>query len=772
MSALTPRYRPTPTAWIDVAVVTVLSVVGVVGFTPAFGDWHYLGAALGGLLVGSIAGIAAALYRLPALLTALVAVAAYFLFGSLFAMSPAATLGFLPSLETISGLTFGAVFGWADIVTLNTPIGAPSYITVVPYVASWLVGLVSVTLALRWLSTRARFTPLAGAALLLGPAALLLAGILMGTEDPFYAAFRGVGFAVVALVWLGWRSRPTAENGGTRGRLVLRRKLVGTAALVAAAIAAGSLSGFVVSPVVEDRFVLRDYVEPPFDPLEFPSPLSAFRNYSKLNTDEVIMTVSGLREGDLVRLASLDSYDGVLWSVSGAQQASGGSGSYALVGQTLPDPQFEVDGTSELTVTIGEYEDVWLPSVGYATGVVFTGADSRTLAAGLRYNIASGTGIVTSGLKKGDTYRLESASPAEPGDLKDVSPASVSLPPSVDIQVVGAKALEFAGSAVSPFEKLDNIADYLATQGYLRKGLASEAPPSSRAGHGADRLIQLFSSTYMVGDAEQFASAFALMVRSLGYPSRVVMGFAPPEGATGTVEITGEDVTAWVEVAFDGVGWVPFYPTPEQTEVPQDQVPQPQTKPQPQVRQPPRSIENPEALVSPIEIDDEEKEEEDAFTIPGWVWVVAAWVGIPAAIYLLPLLLVGLIKRRRRQRRRTNGTPVDRVAAGWDEFLDSYAEFGYPLPTSRTRTQHAADVAQKAAVEPGSVLTLANDADRVVFSGRDADPAQVDAYWADAIAEIERMSGSAGRWRRFVNRFYVRPRKKQVAPPITHPPRR
>jgi 8-oxo-dGTP pyrophosphatase MutT (NUDIX family) len=87
----------------------------------------------------------------------------------------------------------------------------------------------------------------------------------------------------------------------------------------------------------------------------------------------------------------------------------------------------------------------------------------------------------------------------------------------------------------------------------------------------------------MIGDEEQYASAFALMARSLGYPARVVMGFAPevPDGG-GTVTVTGDDVTAWVEVAFDGVGWVPFAPTPDETDIPQDQVPKPQSEPQPQ----------------------------------------------------------------------------------------------------------------------------------------------------------------------------------------------
>ena len=49
----------------------------------------------------------------------------------------------------------------------------------------------------------------------------------------------------------------------------------------------------------------------------------------------------------------------------------------------------------------------------------------------------------------------------------------------------------------------------------------------------------------------------------LGYPSRVVMGFT-----VAGADVKGDDVDAWAEVAFDGIGWVAFDPTPENTDVP------------------------------------------------------------------------------------------------------------------------------------------------------------------------------------------------------------
>ncbi|MFR5004333.1 MAG: transglutaminase domain-containing protein [Bifidobacterium dentium] len=128
----------------------------------------------------------------------------------------------------------------------------------------------------------------------------------------------------------------------------------------------------------------------------------------------------------------------------------------------------------------------------------------------------------------------------------------------------------------------------------------------SRAGHGNYRIDQLLAGTAMVGDSEQYVSTMALMARSLGLSSRVVLGFLPKNeegdiseerterhGKSTTTEFTGNDVTAWVEIKLDGYGWVSFYPTPKETKVPDEN--QNLTPPNPQtlVRQPPVPLTDP-----------------------------------------------------------------------------------------------------------------------------------------------------------------------------------
>lgn len=61
------------------------------------------------------------------------------------------------------------------------------------------------------------------------------------------------------------------------------------------------------------------------------------------------------------------------------------------------------------------------------------------------------------------------------------------------------------------------------------------------------------------GYCAYFATAFTLMARSLGYPARYVQGFCVPGNAS---EVLSGEAHAWPEVYFEGVGWIPFEPTP------------------------------------------------------------------------------------------------------------------------------------------------------------------------------------------------------------------
>ncbi len=65
------------------------------------------------------------------------------------------------------------------------------------------------------------------------------------------------------------------------------------------------------------------------------------------------------------------------------------------------------------------------------------------------------------------------------------------------------------------------------------------------------------------GYCEQFASAMAIMLRTIGIPSRLVIGYAPDskDYLTGFINVYADDAHAWVEV-LTPYGWIPFDPSP------------------------------------------------------------------------------------------------------------------------------------------------------------------------------------------------------------------
>ncbi|SFR75262.1 Transglutaminase-like superfamily protein [Agromyces sp. CF514] len=753
----------------DLVVLSVLSVVAILGYETSFGDLDFLLAAAAGIVVGTAAAVLGSLFRLGVLTTAVLGLAMYFVLGTPFTMPDSAIFGVLPSLTSLAGLAIGAVYGWADILTIGTPVEAPYYVAVVPYVAGWAVALVGSMLVLRWLPRRR--TVMRSAVLLIGPILLFVSGILLGTDEAFYAGVRGVAFAVIALVWLAWRRGSDVETDEAGARRLRAQKLRGSIVVVAGAVVIGAVAGLALAPVAPERFVLRDQVVPPFDPLEFSSPLAGFRNYTKDLAEEPLFTVTGLGPGDTLRLASMNSYTGRLWNVAGPGD-SDDDGGYAITGETLPQPPLaDLGSRRSIEVETLAYDDVWLPTVGYGSELRLEDAGSADRAGDLRYNAAAGTAVLTSGLADGARYRLDAKVQDTPSDeaLADVPVAAIELPPIENVpDVVTAKGEEYVGDATTPIEQLRNIERGLKTNGFLSHGLASDAV-ASRAGHGADRLIELFTRSSMVGDEEQYAAAMALMVRQLGYPARVVMGFAP-EIAQGqdSVDVLGGDVTAWVEVPFEGVGWISFDPTPDETDAPQEQTPKPQSEPQPQVRQPPRAEAVEDDLLSTVEIDDTDDEDKDRpFRVPGWVWAVSASIGIPLAIVFVPMLLVGLAKDRRRRRRRGRANEIA-AAAAWDELIDRYAELGFEPPerSSRLQTARALEhqVAEQGVVptsDPGALrlTSLAASVDRDVFDGQQVASDTVVKRWSEADAAAAAVSAAVGRSRRLIARYRLNRRR-------------
>jgi hypothetical protein len=360
---------------------------------------------------------------------------------------------------------------------------------------------------------------------------------------------------------------------------------------------------------------------------------------------------------------------------------------------------------------------------------------------------------VLGGLTSGDSYRLDAVSrPEVPiNALKGARPGSARLP-AVGVMPDGVKdAIErytsTGSSDVTGGDALAAALHGLVADGYISHGLGTDEP-KSRSGHGADRITELLTSVPMIGDQEQYAVTAALMARQLGFPARVVLGFAVPAGQStaGAVAFTGADVSAWIEVQTRADGWVTVDPNPPVRPVPQKKpdVPKQVARPQSVVPPPPAVPDQDQNQPPAPHISDDSKHD-----LAMWLTVlliaaqVLGWMLLGAAIVAAPFLTVIAAKWRRRARRRSATTATERITGGWREFADAALDHGYLPPPSATRSEVASSVG---GMRP---RVLAAVADRAVFGPAAPSPADADQVWR-AVDELRNGLGSGKtRWQRF-----------------------
>jgi hypothetical protein len=500
--------------------------------------------------------------------------------------------------------------------------------------------------------------------------------------------------------------------------------------------------------------VLRDVVIPPFDVRAYPSPLQSYRGYVRDFADEPLFTVSGMPAGSRVRLAAMDAYSGTVYNVS-----EGGAGSSSAFVPVRPAMSPDAKGTeATVHVEIEGLKGVWMPEIGAVTQVDFSGARADDLRRAANYNAATQTAVVTSGLSKGVAYDLQVVVPDDYSDkaLADVPFAPIRMPEQdgvpQDFVEIASKAV---ADAETPIEQVRALQTWLSDSGFFSHGLEGE--PLSRAGHGAERISTMLAAEQMVGDDEQYAVAMSLLANELGMPARVVMGFHPDEDAAKdpVFTATGENLHAWVEVAFDGVGWVPFDPTPPEDQVPSDQTTKPRADPKPQVLQPPPPQQEPVDL--PPTVPDEREKDDDQNSAAGIVGLVLAIAGGTAGVLLLllaPFVVIGGLKASRRRRRLEAERRADRISGGWNEIVDNAADYGTPVRPGATRLEDA-DIVTAAFAQP-QVLTLARRADAEVFGPADPSDAEVEEFWRQVDEIVAGMAQSTTFWGRLRARLSLR----------------
>ncbi|PZQ91808.1 MAG: transglutaminase domain-containing protein [Leifsonia xyli] len=733
-----------PAAIGDVLQLWLALGIAAVMLWPIYQSSAYLALAVGAILLGTVIAVLGAVFRWPAWIVLLVTVAGFALTGVPLAVPGQAVGGVLPSFAGLVDLFSGAVLGWKQLLTITLPVGDYQSLLVPAFVLLLVATVVAVSIALR-----VRYGEFAA----IPPVVVFVVGIVFGPSAASHPVPLGIAMLVVSIGWISWRrwrrrravgrvQDRDAASAGFRFGVEARTLLAG--ALVMLFAAGGSVAVAGTLTPNGDRDVLRNAVAQPFDPRDYPSPLSSFRRYLREGTaDTTMLEVKGLPTGARIRIATLDSYDGVVYAV-GSARVDSASGTFVRV-PTRIDQSVPGGTRADLTVTVEGYSGVWVPTVGRLEQIDFTGSGSARLDDGFAFNNPTGTAADLAGVGSGDSYRLEAVLPPDRDldSLRTAVPGSADVPRTVDPPEELSTALDsYVQGVEGSGAQLVAAIQRLRADGYISHGLSADEP-ASRSGHSLDRIAELFSGAQMIGDAEQYAVAAALMATRLGFPTRVVVGFAPEsEGADTTTVVRGSDISAWIEVDTASDGWVAIDPVPPVRPIPEEEPEQP------------TPISRPDTIVPPpvdrVDPRDEQSDQDTTADTPAApdatleVLLQAARIGgivlLAIAIVLAPFLVVIGAKVRRRYLRRTGSTALARIRGGWDEFADLVVDHGLAAPPAATRTELAAAVGTL----PSRVLAAV--VDRAVFAPDPPREADAERVWV-AIGEL-RASLDSGRTRR------------------------
>jgi transglutaminase-like putative cysteine protease len=264
----------------------------------------------------------------------------------------------------------------------------------------------------------------------------------------------------------------------------------------------------------------------------------------------VIFTVTADREA-YWHADAYDRYTGSRWIRSGQlvtyeaplRHPDGATTTVQQTFRAVVPPEVDIEGFSLQVMPAA-----WKP-VRVLDGAQFTAVTS------------TGTFVPTEGLDDGEKYtvvsevpdstptRLRNAGTAYPREIRD---RYLQVPESTPDRV-GRRTREVAGEAATPYDAARAI------EAWLEANKEYSWDADRPAGDLADAFLFSLDRGYCV----HYATAMAVMLRTLGIPARLATGYTTGQRvAEDRWIVRGLDSHAWVDVYFPGSGWITFDPTP------------------------------------------------------------------------------------------------------------------------------------------------------------------------------------------------------------------
>ena len=261
------------------------------------------------------------------------------------------------------------------------------------------------------------------------------------------------------------------------------------------------------------------------------------------------------------RGVSLAEFDGHTWSNRKGQHILSRRPDTSFDPPNNDAPGLANDAASVAREKIIHYR-VLMEPIG--TNVFFLAPWARSVRGNYRVLSGDSGGAVYNSDSDHTISRYEATSDIAKPSADELRKAGLNYPPQISGTYlhfsqldprIPRLAADITRSAKNDYDKAAAIENYLKT----RFGYTLQLPQTTVKDPLANFLFERKQ-----GHCEYFASSMAVMLRTLGIPSRVVNGFRSDEfnDITGNYVVRAKDAHSWVEAYFAGYGWQTFDPTP------------------------------------------------------------------------------------------------------------------------------------------------------------------------------------------------------------------
>ncbi|MBW9111540.1 transglutaminase family protein [Microbacterium ureisolvens] len=679
------------------------------------GWWLVAALALSAMVLA--AGYTARLYRLPAVAVTLIEVGVWVVFMTLVFLRDTALLWVIPTLDTFRAVPLLVEAAMEEITVGSAPLEPTLSLA---FVVVGSMGLL--TIIVDHVVVTARMP-------LLASVGIVAVSLIPAIAAPSEVDVIGFVFLAVTILFLlrsetRSREKPVEREAERTAGVPATALGIGAIAIVVAVVATPVLpqpgvragSGLGPGPGIDATLALGDDLRRPQE-------------------TEVLRVRTNAPSVPYLRATTLSSFDGGVWEPDRSQTVS--LQSERAFGVVDSDEDIRI-GEYTAKVDVVNLDSQWAPVPYPAVGITGLGGG---LWGAVPYNHTVAT---SGGSTQGQSYEVAYNVPRP--SLEQVRAAvsvgsqvrdeTTQLPEDIP-PIIGELAVQMTADATTDYDRLTALQRWFRGTDF---SYSLEAPVEDDFdGSGAEAVARFLDVRQ--GYCIHFASAFALMARTLHMPSRIVVGYLPGTPTTDSIDgqpvfsVSSSQLHAWPEVFFDGIGWIPFEPTsglgvpttfsseltlPGQTTDPDASTPQ--------------SGPTPTARGDQAEIDLEEQRQNASGASAQDALDPLPILGVVAAVVVL-LALPFLIRELRRRQQDAAARSGD-AAAAWQSVQEAAIDVGIPAPASETPRAFAGRLVAEHGVSTSDMNTVLLAIERASYSRTGTR-----SYWmgdaaADAAASV------------------------------------